>query len=181
MPVSRQTDDKPGAPIILTGMLEPRALAHFDALRQKHFPAERNFLPAHLTLFHHLPSPRANALIQDLKDEARHEGPMKARAIRPHMMGRGVSIIVESAELDDFRSRLAERWSLDLVPQDRRGFRPHVTIQNKVSPEAAKALHGELSAGFRPFPFDVSGAALWWYRGGPWEPLREVRFRHHPS
>lgn len=177
MPGSLQNGDEAVAPIILTAMMKPRALAHFDALRRKHFPAERNFLPAHLTLFHHLPGPRADALIQDLKDEARHEGRMEARAIRPHFMGRGVSIIVDSLALMDFRFRLAERWSLDLVPQDRRGFRPHVTIQNKVSPDAAKALHAELSAGFRPFPFDVCGAALWWYRRGPWEPLREVRFR----
>ena len=165
------------APIILTALMERPAFERFDALRRAHFPPERNFIPAHITLFHHLPGTRAAEIAADVKDEARHHLAMEVRAVRLHMMGRGVSYVLESRELADFRTRLAERWAADLVPQDRQGWRPHVTVQNKVAPEAAEALHREMSAGFQPFGFEVQGATLWFYRGGPWEKIRDVRFR----
>jgi hypothetical protein len=40
---------------ILTLQLDPTAQAHFEALRQQHFPPALNHIPAHLTLFHQLP------------------------------------------------------------------------------------------------------------------------------
>lgn len=45
-----------GAPLIVTLGLDADAAAFFDALRRAHFPTERSFLPAHLTLFHRLPA-----------------------------------------------------------------------------------------------------------------------------
>ena len=46
--------DKP-APLILTLELDERSFAFFGAQRRRYFPPERNFIPAHLTLFHALP------------------------------------------------------------------------------------------------------------------------------
>ena len=43
------------APLILTLKLDQASFTRLDALRQAHFPPERNWLSAHLTLFHHLP------------------------------------------------------------------------------------------------------------------------------
>ena len=43
------------APFILTLTLDPQAQARFDALRARHFPADRLFVGAHVTLFHALP------------------------------------------------------------------------------------------------------------------------------
>ena len=38
-----------------------------------------------------------------------------------------------------------------LTAQDRQGFRAHVTIQNKVTPEVARSTLAALSAVFTPF------------------------------
>ena len=43
------------APLILSLRLDAASFARLDALRRAHFPAERNHLAAHLTLFHALP------------------------------------------------------------------------------------------------------------------------------
>lgn len=91
-------------------------------------------------------------------------------------LGRGTAYRVASSELDGVRSRLAERFAPMLVPQDAGGWRPHVTIQNKVSPAEARALQAELSADFAPRPLVLRGLAAWFYRGGPWELIREHRF-----
>src|SRR6476469_7699644 len=42
-------------PLIVTLLLDDAAQQRFDALRTAHFPAERNHLAAHVTLFHALP------------------------------------------------------------------------------------------------------------------------------
>src|ERR1700712_5017184 len=45
------------APLILTLALHGEDQARFDRLRIAHFPPERNLIPAHITMFHHLPGP----------------------------------------------------------------------------------------------------------------------------
>ena len=41
--------------LILTLIIDGEAQNFFNILRQRYFPAERNYLDAHLTLFHNLP------------------------------------------------------------------------------------------------------------------------------
>lgn len=53
---------------------------------------------------------------------------------------------------------------------------PHVTVQNKVAPQAARALLAELQAGFSPFTMRAEGLNLWRYLGGPWRHERLFRF-----
>ena len=59
------------APIIVTARFGRVDQAWFDALRQRHFPPERNHLAAHLTMFHHLPPSVAPELKQRLAAEVR--------------------------------------------------------------------------------------------------------------
>jgi hypothetical protein len=151
-------------------------LAWADALRRAHFPPERNFLPAHITLFHHLPPSVDDELAGRLAALARGPAP-PARIDRLLMLGRGVAFRIESPALLALRDELADAFSGLLTPQDAQRPRLHITIQNKVAPEAARALHAALTAGFRPRPLAIAGLAAWHYRGGPWSPIGTWRFR----
>ncbi len=91
-------------------------------------------------------------------------------------LGRGVAYDLASAELDRLRSSLAAAWQPWLTPQDRQKHRSHVTVQNKVAPEVARALHERLSAAFVPGSVTARGLGLWRYLGGPWEPVAELSF-----
>ena len=71
---------------------------------------------------------------------------------------------------------LADRWSPWLTAQDRQPWRPHVTVQNKVEPAVARALHAELAAGFVPFDTVAVGWEVFRHLGGPWEHVRRVPF-----
>jgi 2'-5' RNA ligase len=164
------------APIIVTAMLGASDFAWADSLRRAHFPPERNLVPAHLTLFHHLPPSLADELRDQLKAEVRGRAPM-ARIVGLQHLGRGVAYRIDSEELAAIRARLAEHFEGMLTPQDQAPWRPHITVQNKVEPKVAKALLTELEATFSPRPLKIAGLASWWYRGGPWEPLSEHRFR----
>ena len=164
------------APIIVTALLGPADLAWADGLRRVHFPPERNQLPAHLTLFHHLPPSALDGLKRLIAGEARMAAPPAARVNRLIAMGQGVALGVESNGLIAIRSRIAEAMRGQLVPQDQAGWRPHITIQNKVSPSAARALLQALRAEFEPRPIEIAGLAAYWYRGGPWEPIAQWKF-----
>lgn len=75
------------------------------------------------------------------------------------------------------RQALAWEWRDWLTPQDSAKIAPHVTIQNKVPPEQARALMRELEAGFRPFTARAEGLTLWRYLEGPWARDRAFSFR----
>ena len=166
----------PPAPIIVSATFGAADHAWLDGLRRAHFPPDRNVIAAHLTLFHHLPPSLARELDDRLEDETRGAPAPKAMVAAPMNLGRGVALRIDSAELAAIRGRLAEAFAPALTPQDQAGWRPHVTIQNKVDPAAARALLAELAAGFTPRPLAIAGLASWWYRGGPWELRGEHRF-----
>ena len=158
------------APIIVAAVMGRADQAWLDAQRTAHFPAERNLLQAHLTMFHHLPPSLEGEVRQRLGELAREGAPV-ARIASLMSLGRGVAYRIDSPSLEDCRGYLADLWCDVLTPQDRAPWRPHVTIQNKVEPAEAKALLDRLKHGFRPRPLAITGFAAWWYRGGPWEPL----------
>ena len=162
-------------PLIVTLTLAEADQARFDALRAAHFPAERNHLQAHVTLFHALPGEQEPAVREDLARVADREPP-QVRVTRVRSLGRGVAYDLRSAGLDALHRELARRWDPWLTPQDARPLSPHVTVQNKTTPEAAHALLAELSAGFAAYDVQARGLALWRYLGGPWEPMGEWPF-----
>lgn len=157
-------------PLILTLGFDAGAFERLDALRRAHFPARLNLIPAHLTLFHHLPGDRLAEMSDQVGAAASAIAPFEVRFTGLRKLGRGTALNVEAPELITLRSRLAQTFADHLTPQDRQGFRPHVTVQNKVAPAEATALFDQLSPGFQPWSARAESLLLWWYRGGPWEP-----------
>lgn len=164
------------APIIVTATMGKVDQAWANALRSKHFPPERNYLQAHITLFHHLPPSHRPEIKARLAGLA-HEFPQPKAYLRDVMfLGRGVAYRVECPELLAMREELAADLHGLLTLQDQAKPRLHITVQNKVEPAVAKALFAELSAGFEPRPLEISGLAAHYYRGGPWEPIQSWTF-----
>jgi hypothetical protein len=164
------------APIIVTAQMGKSDQAAFNALRQKYFPPERNFLDAHITLFHHLPPTQLPEIKARLAAMARLCPAPPAMLSDVMMLGRGVAYRIDSPELMAMRDELAEGFTGLLTPQDQARPRLHITVQNKVEPAAAKALHAELAASFQARPLAIIGLSAYSYRGGPWEPIQSCRF-----
>ena len=162
--------------LIVTLKLDADAFARLDGLRRAHFPAAINRLSAHLTLFHHLPGERRAEVAADLAAVARR-APLRLRVGGLRLLGRGVAFDIESAGLSEVRRELARRWAPLLSAQDRQGFRPHVTIQNKVEPAQARDLRDRLAQGFAPWEATGEALQLWRYLGGPWAAEAEAPFR----
>ncbi|HYO35677.1 MAG TPA: 2'-5' RNA ligase family protein [Geodermatophilus sp.] len=164
------------SPLVVTLLLEERAQARFDRLRAEHFPAARNHLQAHVTLFHALPGEQRPGVDAALA-RAAARAPFDVEVTGLQLLGRGVAYRLRSGELAALHAGLAAEFDPWLTRQDRQRLSPHVTVQNKVEPAVARALRDRLAAGFSPHAVPARGLGLWRYLGGPWEPLAEHGFR----
>jgi hypothetical protein len=145
-------------------------------LRRDHYPPELNRVPAHLTLFRHLPPGVEGELGRRLAAYAATPAP-RAEIAGVMDLGGGTALRVESEGLEDIRYDLTLALHGLLTPQDSAPWRPHVTIQNKVEPKEAKRLQARLRAGFERRPLAIRGLAVWRYLGGPWKPVKSFVFR----
>nr|WP_301332546.1 2'-5' RNA ligase family protein [Parerythrobacter lacustris] len=163
--------------MIVTALLPKDLAAWATALRRTHFSPERNYLDAHVTLFHALP-PQCEEEVQGLfRRIAGEVAPVEATLDRVMTLGRGTARAIECEGIARLRSRIADHFHGMLTAQDQHRPRLHVTVQNKVSAVDAKALQSELSKDFAPLRFTFRGLGLYRYCGGPWEAVREFAFR----
>jgi hypothetical protein len=167
-------------PLIVTAEMGAEDQAWLDAMRRQHFPPERNQLSAHLTMFHALP-PSAEGEVRGRLAALASERPPHALIAGLMDLGGGVAFRVVSDELDRIRETIARDLHGLLSAQDSGGWRPHVTIQNKVPPKVSRALLQQLEPGFRARPLVIAGLGLHRYLGGPWEQLGVYSFRGRPS
>ncbi|HEY5710318.1 MAG TPA: 2'-5' RNA ligase family protein [Allosphingosinicella sp.] len=163
-------------PIIVTALFGPGDDGWIQEMRRTHYPAERNRVPAHLTLFRHLP-PGAEAEISARLAAATAARPPRATVAGIVDLGEGTALRVDSEELAALREDLADAFHGLLIPQDQAPWRPHITIQNKVAPREARVLQQRLRSTFEPRPLAIRALASWRYLDGPWERLKSHPFR----
>lgn len=92
-------------------------------------------------------------------------------------LGGGVAFRIVSPDLDAIRRELAVDFHGLLGAQDSGGWRPHVTIQNKVPSREARALLARMDQDFRPRSLAIAGLGLHRYLGGPWDQVARYAFR----
>ncbi len=165
------------APFVLTLELDGYSFAQLDALRRRYFPPERNLVPAHVTMFHQLPGDRGRDIKAMLKAAADKNTRIDIEVAEVKNMERGVAVFLRSARLNALRDSLAAEWAPWLADQDRSGFRPHVTVQNKVDAAEARRTQRLVAAELRLRTLTGIGLHLWRYAGGPWEHVQLFRFR----
>jgi hypothetical protein len=169
------------SPFIVTAELPRDIFAWADRLRRAHFPPERNHLAAHVTLFHAFAPSLREELRAVLAASAGECAPVPARITGLMNLGGGTAIAIESSGMDALRARVADHFHGALTAQDRHRLRLHVTIQNKVSPGAARALQAELAQHVEPRSFAFAGLGLHLYRNPHWEAQGRWPFRGHAS
>ena len=164
------------APLLITARLPPDVFAWADGLRRAHFPPERNKVRAHVTLFNSLPWRVEDEVRRMLAGYATSAPPAaEITAIMP--LGGGTAFAISSPALTAIHEEMLERLHGLLTAQDGARRKLHVTVQNKVSGTAAKALQADLARDFRPRNFAFAGLDLHRYLGGLWEDAGSWPFR----
>ena len=164
-------------PLIVTALMGAADQAVFDRLRTTYFPPERNQLDAHLTMFHAIPHMLEDELRYRLAAICAELSPPRASISGLMNLGGGVAYRIVSDDLDAIRAELADAFRGHLTQQDSHGWRPHITVQNKVTSSIAIATLADLERGFSPRPLFVTGLAFYHYEGGPWRLGRRYPFR----
>ncbi len=165
------------APYIVTAELPADLAKWATTLRTAHFPPERNFLSAHVTLFHALPRFADGEIRRALAHEAGQHAPIKGELTGIMPLGGGTALRLHSPTMLELRDRLATSFHGLLTAQDSHRPRLHVTVQNKVTSAQAKALQQALQPQVTERVFRFAGLGLHIYRGGPWEFVRSFAFR----
>lgn len=162
--------------LILTLKLDLQSFDALNNLRQQYFPPARNFLSAHVTLFHALPGEQETLIKQTLQEVCATNGILPVAFPKLRFLGKGVAVEVECPEIVQLRKKLATTWSDWLTAQDRQNIKPHVTIQNKVAPDEARQLFDRLAPAWRMADGRGEGLQLWQYLNGPWKLVEEFSF-----
>ncbi len=165
-----------GAPLLVTADLPPHIFKWADGLRRTHFPPERNKLKAHVTLFHALP-PSVEQELRELLGRLAGEAPPAARITGLMKLDGGTALAVESPRMVELRALIQDRMSGLTVQKDSRPLRLHITIQNKVAPQEARALQTQLEGTLQPRDFHFRGFELFAFNDGIWQAIRAFPFR----
>lgn len=166
-----------GRPFIVTVALPPDIQGWAEELRRQHYPPERNHLHAHVTMFHSF----APSLFEELKDYlpklTRNFAAPCGEVSGLLDLGTGTAIALKSPQLLALREAMADHFHGSLTAQDLYEPRPHITIQNKVTKQEARALQAELAPSITPRSFSFPALELHLYRDGPWDLIKRCPFR----
>jgi 2'-5' RNA ligase len=166
-------------PLVVTLALDEAAQRRFDRERAALFPPGRTAVGAHVTLFHALPGAESARVEADVREAVRRPG-FDVEVTGVMFLGRGAAYRLESPSLMELHGTLRARWEQLLTAQDRQPFRPHVTVQNKVAPQEARATVVRLRGCFAPVTVRATGVTVWRYDGGPWSRLADHPFDGSP-
>jgi hypothetical protein len=137
----------PRNPLVLTLTLDKSTQNFLTTLRSKYFPSHRNFLQAHVTLFHAIPPQRFPEVDEELARLCASTNPWEVFVNDPRKMGnRGVMVSVRDRRQSiewihrrilNFLKDGVKEPKDELTEQDKRhwGKTAHVTILNKAEKE----------------------------------------------
>jgi len=171
----------PPQPFILTLRLDKATESLLTQLRTKYFPKHRNFLSAHITLFHALPKQSQPQYARILSNLVKSTSPFNVGVKNPFALGKkGVGINISSHRLRQLHDELLREFKaadIELTEQDRSRFNAHVTIQNKVEEKEAMNTLLAVKEEWKDTGAKAEGLVLWRYEiGGQWTWLEEYSF-----
>ncbi|KAM3077351.1 hypothetical protein ACMFMG_006701 [Clarireedia jacksonii] len=169
-------------PFVLTLRIDSASEKLLTGLRTRFFPESRNYLNAHITLFHALPADSLPLYQAILTQVAQRESCFTLGINAPFPLGKkGVGINVASHNLRELHEELLEHFKkeeVQLTDQDQRKLRPHVTVQNKVGEEEARETLEIVKREFKEQAGRAEALTLWRYEvGGEWTHLEDFPFQ----
>ena len=168
-------------PLILSLQLDPASFDRFNRLREHYFPPSWNVVPAHVMLFHNLPDSEQRGIELALQRLTAEQHTITLAVTRLRNLGRGVAYMLDSPALSALHRQLAQQWWDWLTPQDRQRYQPHITVQNKVTPEIARETLADLQDSWQPSNISAHALLLWQYCNGPWKHVRTFGFAAQPA
>ncbi len=152
--------------LIITLKIDDASQDFFNEKRKQYYPAYANFVDAHITLFHKLPSDK-NIIYQTLQQLCNtHAFNMQVVDIKN--IDNFVAYDIVSPALQNIHATMQATFTNMLNEKDRETLWPHITIHNKATVYKAFKTHKKLLEDFKPFSITIIGFTTWYYAKKEW-------------
>jgi hypothetical protein len=152
--------------LIITLKIDENSQSFFDEKRKQLYPAYANFIDAHITLFHKLPSD--NEMVFDTLKQLSKTTifSMEVKGIKN--IENFVAYEIVSSTLQTTHAIMQNTFINMLNEKDREVLWPHITVHNKATAYKAFKIHEKLMVDFKPFSIDAIGFTTWYYTKKTW-------------
>lgn len=164
-------------PLIITVKIDDASQVFFNEQRKKHFPAYCNYVDAHITLFHKLPS--NNIEFDNTIEKVSKRKSFELNVTNLVLQNNGVAYEIECEELLQLHKAMQQDFSRYLIRNDRKKIWPHITVQSKVTAYKAYKTYNTLLSTFKPMTTTAIGFSCWYYMNGFWRKKGDYLFKEY--
>jgi 2'-5' RNA ligase superfamily len=152
--------------LIITLKMDDASQTFFNEKRKLHYPAYANFVDAHITLFHKLPSDKN--IVYETLQQLCNTKIFDMQVVGIKNIENFVAYDIASATLQNIHAQMQTVFANMLNEKDREILWPHVTVHNKATVYKAFKTHQKLLENFEPFNITAIGFSSWFYAKKQW-------------
>jgi 2'-5' RNA ligase len=160
--------------LIITLKIDDTSQQFFDEKRKQYFPAYANFVDAHITLFHKLPSD--NQIVYDTLQKLSNTNNFEMQVIGIKNIENFVAYDIASPTLQNLHKAMQAEFTSMLNEKDKEILWPHITVHNKATVYKAFKTHKKLLVDFKPFSITAIGFTTWFYAKKAWVKKEDYLF-----
>jgi 2'-5' RNA ligase len=160
--------------LIITIKIDDTSQQFFNEKRKQYFPAYANFVDAHITLFHKLPSDKQ--IVYDTLDEISKTNIFEMQVVGIKNIENFVAYDIASPTLQNMHKAMQAKFTSMLNEKDREPLWPHITVHNKATVYKAFKIHEKLLVDFKSFSINAIGFTTWFYAKKAWVKKEDYLF-----
>jgi 2'-5' RNA ligase superfamily len=152
--------------LIITLKIDETSQTFFNEKRKQHYPAYANFVDAHITLFHKLPSDKE--VVYDTLRQVSKTNTFGMQVGSIKNIENFVAYDVASPTLQNIHVEMQTAFANMLHEKDKEILWPHITVHNKATVYRAFKTHEKLLETFKLFTITAIGFTTWFYAKKEW-------------
>jgi 2'-5' RNA ligase superfamily len=160
--------------LIITLKIDDASQAFFNEKRKQHYPAYANFVDAHITLFHKLPSDKN--IVYDTLLQLSNTAVFEMQVVGIKNIENFVAYDIASLTLQNMHAAMQNAFANMLNEKDREILWPHITVCNKATAYKAFKTHQKLLETFTSFNINAIGFTTWFYAKKAWVKKEDYLF-----
>jgi 2'-5' RNA ligase superfamily len=160
--------------LIITLKIDDASQTFFNEKRKQHYPAYANFVDAHITLFHKLPSDKD--IVYDTLQQLRKTKAFDMQVVGIKYIENFVAYEIAFSALQNMHAEMQTIFTSIINEKDRELLWPHITVHNKATVYKAFKTHEKLLIDFKPFSIKAIGFTTWFYAKKIWVKKEDYLF-----
>jgi hypothetical protein len=152
--------------LIINLKIDDVSQTFFNEKRKQYYPAYANFVDAHVTLFHKLPSDKE--IVHETLEQLCKTDIFYMQVVGIKNIENFVAYDIVSHTLQAIHVQMQTAFANMLNEKDKEILWPHITVHNKATEYKAFKTHQKLVENFEPFSITAIGFTTWFYAKKVW-------------